>query len=357
MNCKNCGALVSTEVRDGVFVCDYCHTENIIQKEPIVKEPDPNEIDDVIRDKAPIDFNQLANSIVRIQSKNGSATGFFMHENGYILTNAHVVEGQPFVQGFIGDSPRVNEFEVRADGSVIGIDLALLEALDDSENHGLKLSKDAPALGDTVYAVGNPRNLGLSVSKGAISRIKPGEYQLDMTLNPGNSGGPVLNEDAELVGIVSYLLEEVNGISFAIDIKTIQAFLEKAIQEELVPHYDEEEEFSEITPEASVHEAPEDPEAMDESNESVQDSDTSGDLENPEEPDDPWDELPDEEFLDSITSESSDLEETLETNDLYEQALDSELESDFNESINDADELDDNHDESDDNEEGDIYNV
>lgn len=357
MNCKNCGATVSTEVRDGVFVCDYCHTENIIQKEPIVKEPDPSEINDVIRDKAPIDFNQLANSIVRIQSKNGSATGFFMHENGYILTNAHVVEGQPFVQGFIGDSPRVNEFEVRADGSVIGIDLALLESLDDSESHGLKLSKDTPALGDTVYAVGNPRNLGLSVSKGAISRIKPGEYQLDMTLNPGNSGGPVLNEDAELVGIVSYLLEEVNGISFAIDIKTIQAFLEKAIQEELVPHYDEEYEFTENPNEARVHEEPEELEAVGEPSESVQDRDSSSTLENAEEPDNPGNDFPSEESLDTVNRDPSDPDEALETTDLYEQILESELETEFTDSINDSDEFDDNYDENEENEEGDLYNV
>lgn len=238
MKCKNCGATIHKEVREGVFQCEYCHSENQLIKEPVepIYQNGPDSKEPTNNNHSKIDFNQLSDTIVRIQSENGSGTGFFIHEEGYVLTNAHVVLDQPFVRGFIGDSPIVYEFEVKASGTVMGLDLALIELLEDASFNTLPFAENHLELGETVFAIGNPKNLGMSISKGTISRIKENEYQLDMTLNPGNSGGPVINEKGEVVGIVSYLLEEVNGLSFAINLKTIQTFLHKAFNPDQLTH-------------------------------------------------------------------------------------------------------------------------
>ena len=336
MKCNTCGAVVSTEVREGVFLCDYCHSETKVVKEPKVVAPNNQEQAHTAKNKPTIDFSKVANAIVRIQSKNGSATGFFIRESGYVLTNAHVIENQPFVQGFIGDSPTVNEFEVKADGSVMDVDLALLELLDDRSFEVLPLAESSPGLGDTVFAVGNPKNLGMSVSKGAISRKKPSEYQLDMTLNPGNSGGPVINESAEIVGIVSYLLEEVNGLSFAIDIDQIQAFLEKADANLLEPVIEEDE----LQPAEDLQPDAETADIIDTYQEGEEAS-----TDEPEEQHDDFNAKPDQDELEEDNTEYSDNElefvestefEDNEELELYEEINDEDEE--FDEELDDEEE-------------------
>jgi S1-C subfamily serine protease len=88
-------------------------------------------------------------------------------------------------------------------------------------------------LGDEVVTIGNPHGIGLSMSKGVISRLDDeNNLQLNMQLNPGNSGGPVLNQQRELLGIVSYLIKEISGMSFAIGIEKIKEFMNEFKGEE-----------------------------------------------------------------------------------------------------------------------------
>lgn len=221
MLCKQCGSHELTQISPEVYQCQRCMSQTRAEmktthdSEKAVKAIEVNKID----------FKELESAIVRLQSDAGTGTGFFIHPEGYVLTNAHVIKDAEIIQGYIGSSPVLHEFELYANGEVIDLDLAVLKLIDDAPFKPLRLSKDRPQLADTLIAIGNPKNLGISVSKGALSRTTEKEYQLDLTVNPGNSGGPVLNEKGEVVGVISYLLQEVQGIGFAINLDMIKSFL------------------------------------------------------------------------------------------------------------------------------------
>lgn len=116
-------------------------------------------------------------------------------------------------------------------------DLVLLNIKKD--NFGFILNKNFQ-LGDEIHIIGNPHNLGLTISKGIISGINKLEdynylqtfVKSDITINPGNSGGPVINASGELVGIMTFRLnkaENVYGISFFISAIEIEKFLKENI--------------------------------------------------------------------------------------------------------------------------------
>ncbi len=220
MLCKQCGSHELKLVAHEVYECQRCFSQNQIQRTTNIPTPPPE-----IKEALKPDFEAIEAGIVRLQSENGTGTGFFIHSDGYVLTNAHVVKDVEVIQGYIGRSPILYEFELYANGELVDLDLALLKLIDEAPFKPLRLSSHPPKLADTLMTVGNPKNLGISISKGALSRLTEKEYQLDLTVNPGNSGGPVLNENGEVVGVISYLLQEVQGMGFAINLPMIKSFL------------------------------------------------------------------------------------------------------------------------------------
>jgi len=223
MLCNQCGSHDLKIVAPGIFQCQRCMSQT--EKQDVSSPPSQGNQSLPLEVNKKLDFNQIEPAVVRLQSEAGTGTGFFIHADGYVLTNAHVVKEADVIQGYIGSSPVIHEFELYASGDVIDLDLAILKLVDEATFKTLKFAKEVPELADTVMAIGNPKNLGISVSKGALSRITEKEYQLDLTVNPGNSGGPVINESGDVIGVISYLLEEVQGIGFAVNIKMIQSFL------------------------------------------------------------------------------------------------------------------------------------
>lgn len=221
MICKQCGSPELKQIGPDLYQCQRCLSES----EAVFSQPSTPLNEPAIKPKESLNFNNVEGAIVRLQGDNGTGTGFFFHQDGYVLTNAHVVKDQEIIQGYIGSSPVLYEFELHANGDILDLDLAVLKVIDDADYKVLKFAHELPKLADNLIAVGNPKNLGISVSKGALSRITDKEYQLDLTVNPGNSGGPVINEDGEVVGVISYLLQEVQGLGFAINLLTIKTFL------------------------------------------------------------------------------------------------------------------------------------
>ncbi|WP_040557459.1 DegQ family serine endoprotease [Reinekea blandensis] len=159
--------------------------------------------------------------------REGLGSGFIISEDGYILTNNHVVDGASEVRVRMTNG---DEY----DAEVIGTDPATDVALIKIEASGLPYvefgDSDAVKVGEWVLAIGSPFNFEYSVTKGIVSakgRALGGTdryvpfLQTDVPINPGNSGGPLFNMSGEVVGINSQIYTRSGGfmgVSFAIPI-------------------------------------------------------------------------------------------------------------------------------------------
>ncbi|MCB9883040.1 MAG: trypsin-like peptidase domain-containing protein [Planctomycetes bacterium] len=168
----------------------------------------------------------------------GIGSGVIVSNKGYILTNNHVVRGASAVEVKLADG-RV--FEAKVLGTDRATDLAVL----DIDADGIIPAKlgDSTALevGDWVLAVGSPFGLEQSVSAGIVSAfgrsgVRVATYedfiQTDAAVNPGNSGGPLVNLDGEIIGINTAIASRTgayNGISFAIPTKIAVRVLESIV--------------------------------------------------------------------------------------------------------------------------------
>ena len=154
----------------------------------------------------------------------GVGSGFILSADGYIMTNAHVVDGADEVVVTLTDKrelkARIVGADARTDVAVVKIDAAGLPAVKIGDVNRLKV-------GEWVMAIGSPFGLDNTVTAGIVSAKQrdTGDYlnfiQTDVAINPGNSGGPLLNLRGEVVGINSQIYSRSGGfmgISFAIPI-------------------------------------------------------------------------------------------------------------------------------------------
>ena len=181
--------------------------------------------------ESPTDVTENAlPSVVQIITSSGSGTGFIVSEDGLVVTNKHVVEGQRRVTVRLatGEEYRGN---VTQRHSVL--DLAYVE-IDSNRNYEpLPLGDSGQVrLSEPVIAIGYPlgEELGLepSVSRGIISAKRDDYLQTDASLNPGNSGGPLLDANGNVIGVITFRVEStetgrpVTGIGFAIPINAVK---------------------------------------------------------------------------------------------------------------------------------------
>lgn len=158
----------------------------------------------------------------------GLGSGFIVSQDGYVLTNAHVVAGDGEVTVRLADAKR--EFKARVIGADERTDIALLKI----EATGLptvKLGKSEKLQpGEWVAAIGSPFGFENTITAGIVSatgRSLPAEtyvpfIQTDVAVNPGNSGGPLMNLAGEVVGVNSMIYSQTGGymgVSFAIPIE------------------------------------------------------------------------------------------------------------------------------------------
>ncbi len=187
---------------------------------------------------------------VRQQKTFSLGSGVIIDEDGYILTNFHVVRRASRIQVKLWDG---REFDADRIVENAGADVALLR-IRVKPGEKFKAIKFAPdddlMLGETVLALGNPYGLGGSVTKGILSsknrRPAKGDeplevedwLQTDAAINPGNSGGPLVNLRGELIGLnVAVYREERGergvGVGFSIPVKQISAALSRSFTPEM----------------------------------------------------------------------------------------------------------------------------
>jgi serine protease Do len=154
----------------------------------------------------------------------GVGSGFVMSEDGYIVTNNHVIENADKIKVKFASG---KEFTAKVIGLDSKTDLALIKIEGASDLHPLKLgNSDSLKVGSWVVAVGSPFGLEQTVTVGIVSAkgrvIGSGPYdnfiQTDASINPGNSGGPLINMNGEVVGINTAIIPNGQGIGFAIPV-------------------------------------------------------------------------------------------------------------------------------------------
>ena len=156
-------------------------------------------------------------------------TGWVMESDGYIVTNNHVIEGSGKVTIRMTDE---REYSAEIIGADAQSDLALLKIDADDLPHLALGDSDALRVGDDVIAVGNPFGLGGTVTRGIVSAlardINSGPYvdyiQTDAAINRGNSGGPLVNLDGEVIGVNTAIYSPSGGsvgVGFAVPSNTV----------------------------------------------------------------------------------------------------------------------------------------
>ncbi|MCI3919617.1 trypsin-like peptidase domain-containing protein [Paenibacillus sp. TRM 82003] len=177
----------------------------------------------------------------------GSGSGFFFDEEGYILTNEHVINGASKVEVVVEGVKEPYVAEVL--GTAYDLDLAVLKVEGDTFPTLPLGSTDTIDVGDWVVAIGNPYEFDHTVTVGVLSAKErainiPDEegtrqyqalLQTDASINPGNSGGPLLNLNGEVIGINTAVNAQAQGIGFAIPTSTITEVLESLKANKAIP--------------------------------------------------------------------------------------------------------------------------
>lgn len=185
---------------------------------------------DLLKASASADFSGIIEdaikSVVTIKTSAGfQGTGFIVEERGYIITNAHVLADE---SGELADTIQAITFEQRIkNAEFIGfdkeLDIALLKISGEYDSLIFDNS-DSVQIGEKVIAIGNPLGLQFSVSEGIVSAVKrtgingqDAYIQTDAALNPGNSGGPLINNQGKVIGINNFKIGSGENLGFALE--------------------------------------------------------------------------------------------------------------------------------------------
>jgi putative serine protease PepD len=192
-------------------------------------------------------YNAASPSVASIRTGSGSGTGFLVDSDGTIVTNAHVVGDSNQVQVRFNDKGDYHQAEVLSvDAST---DLAAVK-VDPSDAQGIRplelADSDDAKVGDTVIAIGYPLGLDRTATSGIVSGLErqiqsPNGFSIDQVIqtdaavNPGNSGGPLLNDKGQVIGVNSQIATAAGGgsggssgnvgIAFAVPSNTVTEVL------------------------------------------------------------------------------------------------------------------------------------
>jgi serine protease Do len=189
-------------------------------------------VDKTQKDVAAIKDSINANpDIIKNPSPDYRATGFLIDGKGYIVTNAHVVNR---LKTIFVENNKGRVFSAQAIYTDNSSDLAILKINDNDYktiyNLPYSINKTNSNLGEQIFTLGFPRN-EIVYGEGYVSAKSGNEgdstaYQVSVSVNPGNSGGPVLNKKGEIIGIITSKNTSADGVVFAAKSKNIYKLLE-----------------------------------------------------------------------------------------------------------------------------------
>jgi len=181
----------------------------------------------------------FSEAVVKVASPAGMGSGFFINEDGYLITNYHVIEKETKIEVTVFRKAS-NGFEKRTFKNVKieainpFVDLALLK-VEDLGDIKVKVAYlgdiNQVQVGEEVFAIGNPLGLERTVTNGVVStknRAFEGlvYVQTNADINPGNSGGPLFNLAGEVIGVTNMGYIFLGGLGFAIPVNYVKHFIE-----------------------------------------------------------------------------------------------------------------------------------
>jgi serine protease Do len=182
---------------------------------------------------------QIGEAVVQVRTPGGLGSGFFLNEDGFLITNFHVIEGetQISVEVYHQDKDQLHrttykQVRVIALNKFADLSLLKVEDKDAPKFRSVALgSADALSVGERVFAIGSPMGLERTVTEGILStktREVGGLLYLQTTaqINPGNSGGPLFNLSGEVIGVTNMKLTAGEGLGFAIPVESVKYFLD-----------------------------------------------------------------------------------------------------------------------------------
>lgn len=172
-------------------------------------------------------YRRASSAVVLVVAGNQTVgslgSGFVIHPKGLIVTDDHVISQYRQIYIKTADGAVYPATVVSRNAK---LDLALVRIQPRTALPSLKLRTIPPQIGQRIYTIGNPLGMEKSISDGIVSRLEDDGYvQYTAATNPGNSGGPLLNEDAEVIGVVRSVQRNSTGINFAIPASTLSNFL------------------------------------------------------------------------------------------------------------------------------------
>lgn len=171
-------------------------------------------------------IEDVIKGVVTIRTDSSAGTGFIIEDNGYIVTNFHVLQNS--------DSVEVQTFDGKPyEASIIGVDeetdIALIKIQRLNSDKLTFAGLDEVQIGEKVIAIGNPLGLEFTVTEGIISALNrrgpnglENYLQTDVVLNPGNSGGPLINKEGKVVGINNFKIGGAEGLGFALESNVVK---------------------------------------------------------------------------------------------------------------------------------------
>ncbi len=181
---------------------------------------------------------EFGEGVISIETPGGLGSGFIVNDDGYAVTNNHVIEGETRIAVVVYQNKdgglnrkRIENVEIVALNPFVDLALLKIPPQKDLKLKPVSLGNlDDLNAGDVAFAVGNPLGLERSVSQGIISTLNRNfeglvYLQTDTAINPGNSGGPLFNARGEVVGVTNMGFRGTDNLGFAIPIPYVKDFL------------------------------------------------------------------------------------------------------------------------------------
>jgi S1-C subfamily serine protease len=160
----------------------------------------------------------------KMEDRGGSGSGFVISTDGYIVTNNHVIEGADSIKATFANGVTLNVDLIGADPST---DIAVIKVYEGELKPLQFANSDLLEPGQIAIAIGNPMGLQHTVTTGVVSatgrtlranngRLIDDIIQTDAALNPGNSGGPLINSQSKVIGVNTAMIPSAQGLCFAV---------------------------------------------------------------------------------------------------------------------------------------------